>query len=185
MGADEPETDELPLLPEQRVGVAMRGAREAAGISLRKLAKRLGYHSHTTLSSYERGAVMPTDEVVAGYEQVLGLSSGTLAEALEAARIERHGDAGAKRRTRIPAEFVIDESAEVRRDEVPVHQQPPYAPPTLPPWRWRSRPWILVAGGAAVLGALGLVVGLLVSQPWSAPTAPPSPATNWPSRSMP
>lgn len=61
------------ILPEQRVGAAMRQARELAGISLRQIAKDLGYHSHTTLSSYERGAVMPTDEAVRGYEQLLGL----------------------------------------------------------------------------------------------------------------
>jgi len=56
----------------------MRAAREAAGISLREMARQMGYHSHTTLSAYECGAVMPTDEAVTAYEQILSLDPGTL-----------------------------------------------------------------------------------------------------------
>jgi transcriptional regulator with XRE-family HTH domain len=154
MSADEPAPDEPSLLPEQRVGQAMREAREAAGISLRKLAHQLGYHSHTTLSSYERGAVMPTDEVVTGYERVLGLTPGSLTEILEAARIDRHGDAWAKRRVHIPTEFA------------PVAPAEPEEPPTPSPQaRLRPGPWVVITGGAVVIGVVGLVVGLLVSQP--------------------
>ncbi len=106
MTSDDEVSGATNLLPEQRVGAAMRAARELNGISLRQMSKRLNYHSHTTLSSYERGAVMPTEEAVQGYEQVLGLEPGVLTDVLERARIERHGDAWAKRRVHLPAEFV-------------------------------------------------------------------------------
>src|SRR5215472_8793435 len=64
MTSDDAQPVSANVQPEQRVGAAMRRARELAGISLRDMAKRLGYNSHTTLSSHERGAVMPTDESV-------------------------------------------------------------------------------------------------------------------------
>lgn len=105
----------------------MREAREAAGISLRKLAGQLGYHSHTTLSSYERGAVMPTDEAVTGYERLLDLTPGTLADVLEQARIERHGDAWAKRRVHIPVEFVPLEAVEAEPSRKALEAEPPAA----------------------------------------------------------
>lgn len=157
MGVDEPEPDEPTLLPEQRVGNAMREVRERTGLSLRSLAKQLGYHSHTTLSSYERGAVMPTDEVVAGYERILGLSPGALVEVLEQARIERHGDAWAKRRVHISPEFVTEQPAGITQ---PGESEAATALPRRA--RWRPGLWQFIAGGTALLGVVGLVVGLLV-----------------------
>jgi transcriptional regulator with XRE-family HTH domain len=94
------------VLPEHRVGAALRAARARGELSLREMAEKLGYNSHTTLSGYERGAQMPTDQVVEGYERILGLEPGTLMAVLEQARIERHGDAWAKRRVHIPTQFV-------------------------------------------------------------------------------
>src|SRR5262249_18326338 len=105
----EPSRSAKPL-PEERIGAEMRRARESKGISLRQMAKRLGYHSHTTLSTYERGAVMPTEEAVQNYERGLGLGPDTLLSILESARIERHGDAWPKRRLRLPPEFVQNNS---------------------------------------------------------------------------
>jgi transcriptional regulator with XRE-family HTH domain len=108
MTSDDISASSTQQLPEQRIGAAMRAAREANGLSLRKMAKRLHYSSHTTLSSYERGAIMPTEQVVQGYEHVLGLEPGMLMKILEDARIQRHGDAWAKRRVHIPAELIKD-----------------------------------------------------------------------------
>lgn len=164
MGTNELEPDGQKVLPEQRVGSAMREAREAGGISLRKLAQQLGYHSHTTLSSYERGAVMSTDEAVAGYERVLGLKSGTLVDVLESARIERHGDAWAKRRMHIPAEFVQTEPAQAGRLNEPKGQ-------VLILKRWRLRRWMAGTSLVVMLAAVGLVVALLASQPGPATTS--------------
>jgi transcriptional regulator with XRE-family HTH domain len=130
----------------------MRAAREAAGISLRKLACQLGYHSHTTLSSYERGAVMPTEAAVTGYERVLGLKPGTLTGVLEQARIERHGDAWAKRRIHIRPEFMPEPEGLTRSVAEPVSLLQ----------RWRDR-WQLIAGCAAALVIVGLVADLLAS----------------------
>lgn len=165
MSTDGSEPDSQKLLPEQRVGTAMREARESAVISLRSIAKQLGYHSHTTLSSYERGAVMPTDEAVAGYERILGLVPGILVDVLESARIERHGDAWAKRRVHIPTVFAL---------VAPVEAKPPDElgqPSTPSPKPWRPRRRMAIAGGVVVVGILALVVGLLVDQPGAARTA--------------
>jgi transcriptional regulator with XRE-family HTH domain len=148
------------LLPEQQVGNAMREAREMAGLSLRSLAKQLGYHSHTTLSSYERGAVMPTDEAVTGYERVLGLTVGTLTSVLEEARIERHGDAWAKRRVHIPTEFVEPRQPEVSEDLVPPRRG-----------RWRPGRWMVIALAMIAIAAVALVIKSLVGHPGAAHTA--------------
>jgi transcriptional regulator with XRE-family HTH domain len=92
-------------LPEQRVGAALRDARRAAGLSLREVARRLNYASHSTLSEYENGARMPSEPVVEGYERLLRLEHGVLTAILEDANIERHGDAWAKRRVHIPLQL--------------------------------------------------------------------------------
>lgn len=152
------EPNQPPLLPEQRVGNAMREAREAAGISLRTMARNLGYHSHTTLSSYERGSVMPTDEAVTGYERLLGLSPGALTEVLESARIERHGDAWAKRRVHIRPEFA--ELGEVSKDPRPPRRG-----------RWRPDRWFVIAVAMIAVATVALLVSLLVDQPGAAHTA--------------
>lgn len=118
MTMDQPTPPTTHALPEQRVGAALREAREAGGLSLREVAKRLGYNSHTTLSGYERGSIMPTEAVVEGYERLLGLPSGKLAKVLEAACIERHGDAWTKRRSFLPHVPSAREPAPVRSGAV-------------------------------------------------------------------
>ena len=79
--------------PEQSVGEALRAARLAAGLTLREMARRLNYHSHSVLSEYENGAKMPSETVVEGYEQVLALEPGSLLKILETANIAQLGDA--------------------------------------------------------------------------------------------
>jgi transcriptional regulator with XRE-family HTH domain len=98
--------------PEGRVGAALRQARESQGISLRQMAKRLQYNSHSTLSEYENGARMPSEYVVEGYERVLGLAAGELGDVLEQACIDRHGDAWTKRRPHLPLQ--VSAQAEVQ-----------------------------------------------------------------------
>jgi hypothetical protein len=93
--------DEPTASPEQRVGMALRQARQAAGVSLRQMAKGLHYGSHSVLFEYEYGARMPAENVVAGYERMLALPTGTLMAVWERANIERHGDAWPKRRNHV------------------------------------------------------------------------------------
>jgi transcriptional regulator with XRE-family HTH domain len=93
------------VLPEQEVGAALKKARRAAGISLREMAKRLNYGSHSTLSEYEAGACMPSERVVEAYEISLQLPPGTLTSVLESANTARHGDAWPKRRLHLPLQF--------------------------------------------------------------------------------
>jgi transcriptional regulator with XRE-family HTH domain len=93
-------------LPEQRVGAVLRAARRNAGVSLREMARLLRYGSHSSLSEYENGARMPSESVVQAYERLLQLKAGTLTAVLEAANLERHGDAWAKRRVHLPVQFL-------------------------------------------------------------------------------
>ncbi len=102
MDVNRPDQQDVQVLPEQRVGAALRQARQAAGLSLRAMARRLNYGSHSTLSEYENGARMPSELVVEGYERLLDLNAGTLVTLLEAANLERHGDAWARRRIHLP-----------------------------------------------------------------------------------
>lgn len=156
MTSEDEGSDAAAVLPEHRVGRAMREARELGGISLRQLAKRLGYNSHTALSSYERGAVMPTEKVIEGYEQALGLQSGELASVLEAARVERHGDAWAKRRVHVPTEFVHGEAA------LP-------APEQVRRFGWLRSTSVVGAGTVGLALLVALIIGLALRHPRPAP----------------
>jgi transcriptional regulator with XRE-family HTH domain len=81
-----PPTDQPTTPPgDQQVGAAMRAAREARGVGLREMARQLGYSAHSNLSDYESGKRLPQERLVADYERVLELESGTLTEVLETA----------------------------------------------------------------------------------------------------
>jgi hypothetical protein len=51
---------------------------------------------------------MPSEVVVEGYERLLCLKAGTLTTTLEAANLERHGDAWARRRVHLPLQLPDD-----------------------------------------------------------------------------
>lgn len=106
MASNRSDRQDLQVLPEQRVGAALRQARKAAGLGLREMARRLNYGSHSTLSEYENGARMPSEQVVEGYERLLCLQAGSLATVLEAANLERHGDPWIRRRVHLPVRFI-------------------------------------------------------------------------------
>jgi transcriptional regulator with XRE-family HTH domain len=105
MGANRSNDHDVRVLPEQRVGAALRNARRAAGLSLREMARRLNYGSHSTLSEYENGVRMPSETVVEGYERLLCLEVGALTVVLEEANLERHGDAWIRRRIHLPVQL--------------------------------------------------------------------------------
>src|SRR4051812_47350426 len=98
----------------------MRRAREGRGISLRSLSSRLGYNSHSTLSAYELGATMPTDEIVEKYEAALRLPKGERGDQLEKARVQRQGNEFAKRRAPGPGGFELTEPLPQSKPEAPV-----------------------------------------------------------------
>jgi transcriptional regulator with XRE-family HTH domain len=114
MSAQDSESDSPKLLPEQRMGAALRAARESGGLTLRQMAKRLRYGSHSSLSEYENGVRMPSESVVEGYERVLGLEAGKLHSIFESANIERHGDAWSKRKLHLPMDFTVTPSRIVK-----------------------------------------------------------------------
>ena len=96
--ADGQELKAAELGPEARLGAALRRAREARGISLRALARRL-YRSHSTLVEYERGHRLAPLDVAQAYENELGIASGTLVALHERARLERYGEDRSHRQT--------------------------------------------------------------------------------------
>ncbi|WP_133057163.1 helix-turn-helix domain-containing protein [Frankia casuarinae] len=67
------------LTPAQRVGAAMRQAREGRGFSLRYMGDKIGRH-HSTLSPNELGNTMATDKTLQLYEEALHLPSGSLVQ---------------------------------------------------------------------------------------------------------
>jgi hypothetical protein len=92
---------------------------------------------------------MPTDEVVRSYEQLLDLEAGSLAGILENARIERHGDAWAKRRVRLPADLPPQIST------TPAETRPSRTA------GWQPERWWIALGAVAVLAASGVTLGLV------------------------
>jgi tetratricopeptide (TPR) repeat protein/transcriptional regulator with XRE-family HTH domain len=96
--ADGKEPDGVAPRPEERLGAALRSARQERGLSLRALAKLL-YRSHSNLVEYERGHRLPPVDVVESYEVHLGIPKGTLVGLREAAYFELHGEDPLQRQT--------------------------------------------------------------------------------------
>ncbi len=93
------------------MGAALRLRREAAGLSLRELARRL-QRSHSNLWDYERGHRFAPADIVREYEEVLGLQRASLLDVWERARGELFGEDRTRRRP-----FVPRLSADGRTDE--------------------------------------------------------------------
>jgi transcriptional regulator with XRE-family HTH domain len=61
-----------------RIGRRLRDAREAAGLSLRELAQRVGLRDHTVLIKYERGETPPSSARLLSLARALGCSAAAL-----------------------------------------------------------------------------------------------------------
>src|SRR6195256_3542167 len=94
------EPDGVPPRPEERLGAALRKAREGRGLALRALA-RLLYRAHSNLVEYERGHRLAPLDVVQAYEDHLGIPEGTLVAVYEAAYLELHGEDPLRRQTHV------------------------------------------------------------------------------------
>src|SRR2546430_85890 len=73
-----------------RLGAAMKGAREAAGISRRQFAEKVTW-SHSNLADYENGHRVAPVAVVRAYEEKLELTPGSLLELRQVASDEAYG----------------------------------------------------------------------------------------------
>ncbi len=162
MASEDPFAEVADESPERRVGAAMRRARASAGISLRQMAKRLHYGSHSTLSMYERGDAMPSEEAVLGYERVLGLDSGSLLHLLREANTERHGDEWPKRQGHAPAETTGTKADEpqdlVERTDEGAQILTRVAAGWVRPWK------IAVIAGSMALLTCAVVIAILMNQ---------------------
>src|ERR1700704_3927197 len=94
------EPDGVPPRPEERLGAALRKAREGRGLALRALA-RLLYRAHSNLVEYERGHRLAPLDVVQAYEVYLGIPEGTLVALREAALQELHDAEPQRRQTHV------------------------------------------------------------------------------------
>ncbi len=98
------------------MGAALRQAREARGISLGGLAKKLN-RSHSNLVEYERGHRLAPLEIVQAYEARLGVAQGTLVALHERAQLDLCRDERSRRQTYF-----------LKSIESALHQLPPDIP---------------------------------------------------------
>jgi transcriptional regulator with XRE-family HTH domain len=96
------------------LGAAMRYYRVASGVSLRAMARRLGFSGHSHLADYERGRRLPYKKIVTAYEQHLQLPAGRLDELHDRALAERAG--------RMAAEAQRPDRSDVRTGAVELYQ---------------------------------------------------------------
>lgn len=87
--------------PEVRFGQLLRAARDETGLSLRALAGRQDFPwSVTSISDYENGRRLATQQYVAAFEKCVGVRSGALENERVIARDERRAlDDGARERS--------------------------------------------------------------------------------------
>jgi transcriptional regulator with XRE-family HTH domain len=156
-----PPTNRLsPPSGDQGVGAAMRVAREAGGVGLREMAKRLGYSAHSNLSEYESGKRLPPEDIVAGYQRVLGLTDGSLVEALTTALDGRAATARKPASPIAPDPIAAEPKSQPEGDSSAgtTAQQPR-----------RRRAWLAVL---AVVAALVVVAAVIVVVRWQQPGQP-------------
>jgi transcriptional regulator with XRE-family HTH domain len=66
------------LDPSLVLRAAVRGLRQARGISQRDLAASLHLSAHSSIVDYEAGRRIPHDDILSGYERNFGLHPGQL-----------------------------------------------------------------------------------------------------------
>ncbi|MEV7777492.1 helix-turn-helix domain-containing protein [Kitasatospora sp. NPDC088351] len=63
---------------ERELGIVLRRLRLERGLSMRALARRLGYSAHSMFSDIEMGRRIPSEALVGSYEETFGLPPGSL-----------------------------------------------------------------------------------------------------------
>ncbi|WNI18474.1 helix-turn-helix domain-containing protein [Actinacidiphila sp. ITFR-21] len=144
------------LPAQRRLGLTLYRLRLEHELSLRALARLLGYSAHSVFVDVERGQRLPSEALVGAYERAFGLPPGSLLNLRRQAlteRVERLTDA--RSRTLEPASAV----------PLPV-------PPAAPASRWLSRS-VRVASALVRLPAAVLSLARLPEgRPAGAATAP-------------
>lgn len=148
------------------MGAAMRAAREAHGIGLRQMAKRLGYSAHSNLSDYESGKRLPSERVLGDYERVLELEPGSLTTKLES-RLDQLA---------ISPSLVTISAPDPSPTAANVNVSPINAARPTP--RTRRPSWMIVGFVAITSAILGAAVTFLfvTATPPSVPSRPPGAA---------
>lgn len=126
----------------RQLGAEMRSQRVARAMSLRALAKELGFSGHGTLVDYEHGRRIPPDDVVARCERIFQISDGALRNLREKALAERaHRE----------ADLLLNRPGQ---SSVPA-PEPATEEPTAPV-RWTRRRQVAVIIAVTLITALGL-----------------------------
>ncbi len=80
---------ECPHSAATELGLALRRQRLTQGWSLRVLAHKIGFSSHTSLIDYEKGRRIPPLDLLAAFEKTLDFPPGHLPSLRRAALAER------------------------------------------------------------------------------------------------
>jgi transcriptional regulator with XRE-family HTH domain len=81
-----------PPVPAQReLGLVLLRLRLEQGLSLRALARRMGYSAHSAFVDVEKGLRLPSEALVSAYEKCFGLPDGSLLRLRRRALVERAG----------------------------------------------------------------------------------------------
>jgi transcriptional regulator with XRE-family HTH domain len=74
---------------ERELGLTLHRLRLENGLSLRALARRLGYSAHSMFSDIEKGRKIPAEPLIRSYEQCFDLPAGSLRALRRKALAER------------------------------------------------------------------------------------------------
>lgn len=83
--------------PAERVGLAMLQARKTQGLRQIDVAEKMPY-SRTSISEFERGKSLPTEDVVRSFEKALNLEPGTIKNIRDEALWEAYGSTFVKQK---------------------------------------------------------------------------------------
>ncbi|MFI0899725.1 helix-turn-helix domain-containing protein [Streptomyces sp. NPDC020983] len=107
------------LPAQRRLGLTLYRLRLERELSLRALARLLGYSAHSVFVDVERGQRLPSEALVGAYERAFGLPPGSLLKLRRQALAER-------------AERLTDALSRTL-------EPAPAVPPAAPSSHWRSR----------------------------------------------
>ncbi|WUH90495.1 helix-turn-helix domain-containing protein [Streptomyces sp. NBC_00433] len=136
------------LSAQRRLGLTLYRLRLERELSLRALARLLGYSAHSVFVDVERGQRLPSEALVGAYERAFGLPPGSLLNLRRQALAER-------------AERLTDA---LSRTLEPAPAVPLAVPSAAPASRWRSRA-IRVASALVRLPTAARGPGRLPSAP--------------------
>ncbi len=97
---------ENPTTAAKELGWTLRRQRLANGWSLRLIARRIGFSSHSSLIDYEHGRRIPPQDLLQAFERALEFPSGQL-QALRKAALKERADVLCEKPTKNISHFNV------------------------------------------------------------------------------